>query len=415
MIDVIELLRTLTRLRNTRLHLGVSGSVACYKSADLLRHLLACGIHVSATLSGGARHFVSPLLFSSLGAAPVYPEMFTGEEPFAHLEPGQTCQALLVAPASASLLSRMATGAASDMLSAQILAFAGPVAVAPAMNTLMWSNSATQANVALLKKRGIHLVGPDCGDLACGSTGHGRLAPMAWLLAHALRLLSPQDMAEEDVLVTLGPTREPWDGVRFWSNPSTGTMGASLALCAWMRGARVHAVAGPGVDTHLLPPLPGLTLHPVRTAGEMLDQALELWPSVTMGMFTAAVADFSPVPFGAAKFKKADAPEGFSVSFTPNADILLTLSSSRTGRQKVLGFAAETTASEAELMDLAKAKCARKQADVLAANRVNAEDSGFGSPTNAMAVVSRTGREEAWPVQSKMDVAWDLCSWLLQS
>ena len=414
MIDAIYLLRTLTRLQNRRLHLGVSGSIACYKAADLLRHLLSAKINVSATLTSGAQHFVKPLLFSSLGASPVYPEMFTGEETFAHLEPGQSCHALLVAPASANLIARMAAGLAQDMLSTQLLAFAGPVGIAPAMNTLMWQNAATQANIATLKSRSVTIIGPDTGELACGSKGQGRLAPMPCLFAEALRLLAPKDMAGETVLVTLGPTREPWDGVRFWSNPSTGAMGASLALSSWLRGARVYAIAGPGIDSDLVPPLPGLELCKVKTAKEMLFKAEGFWPEVTMGMFTAAVADFAPVPYGSGKFKKATSPDGINVSFTPNPDILATLSARRDGK-RILGFAAETASDDAELMALARLKLERKGVNVLAANNVRQAGSGFGTGTNAMAVVDRSGRQEHWPLQSKMDVAWDLCTWLLNS
>lgn len=412
-MDAITILRGLTRLHNKRLHLGIAGSVSCYKSCDLLRHLLALGIHVSATLTPGARHFVSPLLFSSLGAAPVYGDMFSGEEPFAHLEPGQTCQALLVCPASASLLARMAQGLASDMLAAQILAFSGPVAVAPAMNCRMWDNAATKANVETLKSRNVAIIEPGSGTLACGAQGQGRLAEIPVILAHALRLLAEQDMAQETVLVTLGPTREPWDGVRFWSNPSTGTMGAALALCAWLRGASVEVVAGPGTDAGLLPALPGMTVHKVTRAQEMYDAAEALWPNVTMGFFSAAVADFSPVPYGEAKFKKDGCTDGFSVSFTPNKDILRSMAARRAKGQKLLGFAAETAPDMQALMELAKLKRAKKDIDVLAANRVNSTETGFGTATNAMAVTSRDGREEIWPLQSKADVAWDLCTWLL--
>ncbi|MDO5536144.1 MAG: bifunctional phosphopantothenoylcysteine decarboxylase/phosphopantothenate--cysteine ligase CoaBC [Desulfovibrionaceae bacterium] len=413
-MDAIQLLRGLTRLKNRRLHLGVAGSVACYRSAELLRHLLACGIHVSATLTPGAKNFVTPLLFSSLGAVPVYPEMFSGEEPFAHLEPGQTCQALLVCPASAGLLARMAHGLAQDMLAAQILAFDGPVAAAPAMNTRMWNNAATRDNVALLKSRGVTIVEPDSGLMACGTSGEGRLADMPQLLAHALRLLCEQDMAGQTVLVTLGPTREPWDGVRFWSNPSTGTMGAALALCAWLRGATVHAVAGPGIGSALVPALPGLTLHQVTTARQMFARASELWDTASMGMFSAAVADFSPRPYGAEKFKK-EGTDTFRVDFEANPDILRTLSEKKRPGQRLLGFAAETAPDMESLMALARKKLRRKDVHVLAANRVNAAGSGFGSATNAMAVAGRDGREEFWPEMGKADVAWDLCSWLLHS
>ncbi len=412
-MDAVEILRGLTHFRNTRLHLGVAGSIACYKSCDLLRHFLAMGIHVSATLTPGARQFVSPLLFSSLGAMPVYTELFGDSEPFAHLEPGQNCQALLVCPASASLMARMAQGMAQDMLSAQILAFPGPVAVAPAMNTNMWQNRATQDNVAALMRRKVTVIGPDSGDLACGAQGKGRLAPLPELILHTLRLLSEQDMTGTSVLVTMGPTREPWDGVRFWTNPSSGTMGASLALCCWLRGASVHAVAGPGITRAMLPSLPGLELHSVTTAKEMYEQTDCLWDAADMGFFSAAVADFSPVPYGSGKFKKKDSPDGFAVEFTPNRDILKTMCSKRRQGQKVLGFAAETAPDMQALMELARIKRAGKNADVIAANMVNSKESGFGSATNAMAVADKNGREEIWPLMSKADVAWDLCTWLL--
>lgn len=413
-MDSLGLLRSLTRLSGRRLHLGVTGSVACLKSAELLRHLLACGVHVSVTLTAGARNFVSPLLFSALGALPVYPELFSGEEPFAHLEPGQTAHGLLVAPASAGILSRMAAGSAEDMLAAQILAFDGPVAVAPAMNCRMWANPATRANAELLKARGVRFIGPEEGDLACGDRGTGRLSAMPVLLAEALRLLAPRDMAGRHALVTMGPTREPWDGVRFWSNPSTGTMGAALALCCWLRGAEVNALAGPGSEG-LLPELPGLRCLPVTTARDMFAAAEELWPSADTGLFASAVADFAPEPAGGAKIKKASVPEGFSLRFRPNPDILQTLSARKKPGQKLLGFAAETVRGEDELLALARVKRARKDTDVLAANSVSAEGSGFAVPTNALAVVTRSGKEELWPLQSKADAAWDLCTWLLQS
>ena len=223
------------RFAGKRLHLGVCGSIACYKALDLLRALHALDIHVSVTLTDGARRFVTPLLFEALGAMPVYGRMFEGDEVFDHLEPGQRAQAMLVAPASADALSRLAAGAASDMLSAQALAFDGPLVVAPAMNPRMWRHPATQDNVATLRRRGARVVVPGCGGTACGDTGQGRLAPVEDLFLAALRALSPQDMAGQRVMLTMGPTREKWDGVRYWTNPSSGTMGAALATSAWLR------------------------------------------------------------------------------------------------------------------------------------------------------------------------------------
>lgn len=394
-----------------RLHLGISGSVACYRALDVLRGLRALDIHVSATLTQGARQFVTPLLFEALGAMPVYGEMFApGEEPFAHLEPGQHAQALLVAPACADTLARLARGAASDMLAAQALAFDGPLLLAPAMNPRMWRHPATQANVATLRERGARIILPACGRAACGDEGEGRLAPVEEIFWQALRALAPQDMAGKRVMVTLGPTREPWDGVRYWSNPSSGRMGGALAVAAWLRGATVTAVCGPSC-----PGLPAeIRRMDVTTAWEMFETAAAVWPDTDFGCFSAAVADFSPVPHGPEKFKKEDAQTGFSVAFEANPDILRRLAADRRPGQKVLGFAAETAPDMDALLALARVKRARKDADLLAGNRVNCGDSGFGSATNSMAVTDRNGREEIWPARAKADVAWELLSWLLR-
>jgi len=417
MSGMAESLRLLTRLRNKRIHLGVTGSVACYKAAELLRLLLACGIHVSATLTPAARRFVSPLLFESLGAFPVYTDMFEkADSPFDHLEPGQNADAFFVVPATANTLAAMAAGLAGEMLHAQILAFDGPVLAAPAMNPRMWMNQATQANCTALSSRGVTLVTPDSGAMACGDSGQGRLAPVPVLFLYALQALAPQDMIGQRVLVTLGPTREPWDGVRFWSNPSSGTMGACLAFAAWMRGAEVTAVTGSGVSKDLLPAgIPYLTRIDCGTAADMYEAAAAAWPDCSMGFFAAAVADFSPVPYGSGKFKKAGAKDGFSVKFTPNRDILASLAAQRAPGQKMLGFAAETAPDMDALLGLAGEKRQRKGCDVIAANIVGRKDSGFASLTNAMAVAGPGDAGEIWENRSKADVAWDLCTCLLNA
>jgi phosphopantothenoylcysteine decarboxylase/phosphopantothenate--cysteine ligase len=386
--------------------------VACYKAAELLRAWLKLNMHVSATLTDAAQHFVTPLLFESLGAMPVYGGMFTpGGEPFAHLETGAHAGVFVVAPASADVLSRLACGGASDMLSAQALAFTGPLILAPAMNPRMWDNKATRANVAVLRERGAVLVGPVFGNVACGEEGEGRFAPLPEIFLAALRALAPHDMAGLRVLVTLGPTREPWDGTRFWSNPSTGRMGAALAVSAWLRGSRVTAICGPG-SAELLPR--GVATCSVCHAREMFEAAQDVWPQMDVGMFVAAVADFSPAETSPEKFKKFVAPDGFSIVFSPNPDILATLAARRRPEQKVLAFAAESVPDMQDLLVLAKEKRARKNVDLLAANYINREGSGFGTLTNSVAVTDIHGREEIWPEQSKADVAWDLCSWLLK-
>ncbi len=396
-------------------HLGISGSVAAYKAAELLRALLRNQIHVSATVSPGARNFVSPLLFASLGAFPVYEELFQNrEEIFAHLEPGQRAKAMLIAPASANAIACIAQGLASDMLSAQALAFAGPLLIAPAMNPKMWNNPATQDNIRILNERGAKIIYPDNGYMADGESGTGKLAELPEIYLALLKALSPQDMQGKRVLVTLGPTREYWDGVRFWSNPSTGKMGAAIAVCAWLRGAEVVAVSGPISDLYLPS---AITLIPVVSAQEMFAQASSYWPASDIGIFCAAVADFAPMPPSVGrsqKFKKNSVSDGFEIAFQANPDILQTLSLGRKPGQKILGFAAEIAADAEKLLPLAKYKLDAKKADLLAANLVNPENSAFGAEDAAMAVLDRNGNSELWPKKSKADIAWDLCSWLLR-
>lgn len=404
-----------SKFAGRRIHLGVSGSIACYKAVELLRAWRRLDLQVSATLTKGAREFVTPLLFSSLGATPVYGDMFAaGEDMFAHLEPGQNADVMVMAPASADLLSRLAAGAASDMLSAQALAFAGPLVAAPAMNPRMWTHAATQENVKRLSARGVHLVRPEEGTAACGDQGTGRLAELSEIFFATLRALSPQDMAGLQVMVTLGPTREAWDGVRYWSNPSSGRMGAALAVCAWLRGAEVTAICGPGVR-YRLPR--DVIRKDVTTAAEMFAAAQAAWPDMDMGFFSAAVADFSPerpADGGLGKFKKTNAQAGFSLNFKPNADILKILAAERKPGQRVLGFAAEIVPDMADLLPLARLKLESKGADIVAANLVNAGHGAFGAAQASMAVVDRSGREEIWSASYKADIAWDLCSWLLQ-
>lgn len=386
--------------RGERVHLGVCGSVAAYKALDLARALVHLELQVTATLTAAATQFVTPLAFRALGAevttAPLDPA-----EPFAHLEPGALARAVAVAPASANCLAKMAHGLADDLLSTQLLACPGPVLVAPAMNPRMWLALATQANVAVLRQRGVRFVGPDPGAVACGEAGEGRLAPVEEIFLEILRLLAPQDLAGVRVLVTLGPTREYFDPARFWSNPSTGAMGACLATAAALRGAEVTAVHGP--ITVALPRL--VRAVPVTSAQEMFAAAMDLFPTADLALCTAAVADFRP-PRQATKHKKDGQP--LTITFAPNPDILAAMGQTKRPGQRILGFAAETGDLEAA----ARAKLARKGADLLAANPIGSPEAGFGSPTNRMVVLDRTGRMESWPVLPKTEIAWRLLSWL---
>ncbi len=395
--------------RPRRLHLGISGSVSVYKVPDLVRQWQDTGLSVSVTLTEAARRFISPLTFAALGASPVYTKLFDdalAPSPFAHLEPGQVADAFIIAPASAATLARLASGAADEILSCQALAFPGMqegrMVLAPAMNPHMWANEATRANVDILRRRGCVFVEPGMGRTACGDEGQGRLADLREIHVAGLRALAPRDMAGKRVLVTLGPTREGWDSLRFWTNPSTGMMGASAAVAAWLRGARVDAVCGPGT-----PWLPSaITRHNVNSAREMLDAASAVWAEADVGVFTAAVADFAPERAEPGKFKKSRAPEGFSLRFMPTPDVLRTLAEVRRPHQKVIGFAAEST----ELEHSVRSKIVSKKADMVVGNLLQ---DGFGTTTDRVFVADCRGREEHWPSMSKPEIAWRLFSWLL--
>jgi phosphopantothenoylcysteine decarboxylase/phosphopantothenate--cysteine ligase len=268
----------------------------------------------------------------------------------------------------------------------------------------MWTNAATQANVRCLRERGHRFVLPVTGRVACGEEGQGKLADPEDIFWAVLRSLCPQDMAGKTLLVTVGPTREPWDGVRCWTNLSTGRMGAAVATAAHLRGARVLAVAGPGT-----PRMPGgLERQDVDTAREMFAAAETLWPQADAGVFTAAVADYRPVPQGEGKFKKQEADDPLNIAFARNPDILLHLASGRRPGQKVVGFAAETSCLE----DQVKAKLVRKKADMIVGNLVVGEDTGFGGGKNTVFVRDIHGRTESWPALSKADIAWRLLDWL---
>mgnify|MGYP000465865653 CR=1 FL=1 len=390
-----------------RVHLGICGSIAAFKMLDFMRILLDADCMVSATLTDAASQFVTPLSFEALGASPVYGSMFDPKsaDSFGHLEPGEIADVMLVAPATASTMARLAHGLADDMLSCQALAFNGPVIVAPAMNPRMWNASATQRNWALLKELGFITIEPQSGLVACGETGTGRFADLIELLPAVFKALSPQDLAGKKVMVTLGPTREPWDAVRFWSNPSSGTMGACVAVAAWLRGADVTVVHGPvSLDFHS-----GIKQVPVQTAQEMFDAATGLWPEMDMACCTAAVADYRPVPHGAGKFKKEGNDNGINVQFENNPDILKTLGKQKADHQRLIGFAAETSSCR----DEAERKLVAKNLDLIACNRIDQAGSGFGVSTNRIFVLDAHGRKEQWPHLKKTEVAWRLWDHLL--
>lgn len=400
--------------RGKLVHLGVSGSISAYKALELLRAYYKGGLRVTATLTSAAASFVMPLSFRSLGAEIVYSSMFSDEQqdmmsenfdPFGHLTPGAEADAFVVAPASATTLQRIASGSASEILSAQALAFPKPLLIAPAMNSRMWENPATKDNCATLLRHGHKIVQPSSGELACGDEGSGKLADLRVIYLETLKMLSSQDLTGQKIMLTLGPTRENWDGVRFWSNHSSGLMGAALAVTAYLRGATVHAVCGPNA-----PWLPdAIKRYDIGSAREMFSAAKDLWPDMDIGIFSAAVADFSPEPLGQHKFKKADAADGFSVKFIPNPDILATLGKEKKSRQRIIGFAAETD----NLEESVKKKLISKNADMMVGNLIGQPNSGFGGVKNTAVLHDRSGKFEHMPTLPKPDLAWRIFDWLL--
>jgi len=384
-----------------RVHLGITGSIAAYKALDLTRAFLHLHLQVGATLTESARKFVTELSLSALGADPLYTDMFTGGANFDHLEPS-VADAFIVAPATANMLAKMAHGIADDLLSCQLLAYPGPILVAPAMNPRMWAATATRENWATLVRRGIVGIEPDCGDVACGDTGQGRLASPDEIFIRTLAALSPQDLRGKKIMLTLGPTHEYFDKARFWSNPSSGIMGACLAIAAALRGAEVTAITGP-VDIFL----PSMIRRiPVITAREMLEAATDVFPSQDIGCFTAAVADFRPPACLTGKYKKSG--QALSLTFEPNPDILATLSNSKKSWQQTIGFAAEAQ----NLEENARLKLDRKNLDLIVANPIDEPGAGFAALTNRVVVMDRHDRHESWPQLPKTEVAWRIWDWI---
>jgi len=388
-----------------RVHLGLTGSVAAYKTADLVRLLSESFVDTGATMTLSAQAFLGPLTLRALGSDPVYScQNSDPMDPYSHLAPSRSAHAFAVFPATANIIAKVAHGIADDLLSTQILAFGKPVFFCPAMNPAMWANSATIDNIGLLRSRGHLIIEPHQGRVACGDHGQGRLAPTPVVYYHLLRVLSPGDLTGKNILVTAGPTHEYFDLVRYFSNPSSGRMGLAIALTCWLRGADVYFVHGPMSP---LFSLPGFELVPVTNANEMLEACLSVWDSCDAGFFTAAVSDFSPVPSSEPKFKK-NSIQTFHLEMNSNPDILSRLSAMKKEDQLVVGFAAEVK----ELETNAGLKLAKKNLDMVVANLVEPGRTPFGSNDNQVMVMDRNGRTESWPNLSKADVAWRLVDWL---
>ena len=383
-----------------KIALGVSGGIAAYKAAEIVRLLQDRGIRVQVVMTAAAQEFVRPLTFAALSGEKVITGMFGSDESQANVESAiehiaiaQAIDALLVAPATADVLARFAHGIASDFLSTLYLATTAPVVVAPAMNVNMWNHAATQSNLEILRKRGVRIVDPGKGYLACGMTGPGRLAENETIVAAVMEALSAwQDLAGETVLVTAGPTREKIDPVRYLTNRSSGRMGYAIAEAALRRGARVLLVSGPAAIA--APDAAEVTR--VETAEEMLAAVLKLLPQSTVVIKTAAVADFRPKTVAAQKIKRKGE---MTLELEPTVDILAEVARRKTF-QVVVGFAAETE----NVLENARQKLASKSLDAIVVNDVSREGVGFDSDRNAVTIISPSEVVEV-PETSKWEVA----------
>ncbi|MBL8789511.1 MAG: bifunctional phosphopantothenoylcysteine decarboxylase/phosphopantothenate--cysteine ligase CoaBC [Rhizobiales bacterium] len=387
----------------------IGGGIAAYKSLELIRILKKRGIGVTAIMTKSAGEFVTPLSVASLSGNKVYGDLFslTDEVEMGHIELSRAADLLVVAPATADLLAKMASGLANDLASTALLATDKPVLVAPAMNVRMWQHPATQRNIRTLRNDGIHFTGPVDGEMACGEFGPGRMAEPDDIANAVEALLSPaaRPLAGRHVLVTAGPTREPIDPVRFISNHSSGKQGYAIASAAARLGARVTLVSGPVS----LPPPAGVQLVPAMTAHSMLT-AVEAALPADIAIFTAAVADWRVAEVAGEKLKKREDGSTPSLAFAENADILRTVASRRQGRPAlVVGFAAETE----KVIEHAQAKLARKGCDLIVANDVSAGNNVFGGDANTVHLVSAKG-VESWPRLSKDEVAARLMATLAE-
>jgi phosphopantothenoylcysteine decarboxylase/phosphopantothenate--cysteine ligase len=381
---------------NKTIVLGITGGIAAYKAAEIVRLLVKEGATVRVIMTKNAQEFITPLTLQTLSGNPVSTEIFslTQESEIGHIRLADTADLILIAPATANVIAKLAHGLADDLLTTVLLATTAPVVIAPAMNVHMYAHPLVQENLRKLTSLGYRVVEPSEGLLACGYEGKGRLADPEDIVEEVHATLTKKDLSGERVIVTAGPNCEPIDPVRFISNRSTGKMGFALARIAWRRGAEVTLVSGP---TGLTPPR-GVRFCAVRTAHEMQQAVLEHYAEATVVVAAAAVADYRPAHVAPQKLKKGEGK--VVIELARNPDILADL-----GRQKgnriLIGFATETE----NVVQNAERKLRSKNLDLIVANDVTQEGAGFAGDTNIVTLIDRNGHHESLPLMSKDDVA----------
>lgn len=383
-------------LKGKKIVLGVTGGIAAYKAAELVRELVRAEAEVHVVMTRSAQAFVTPLTFQTLSGNKVTTELFSliEESEIGHISLADRAEVLVIAPATANVIGKIASGIADDMLTTIVMATKAPVLLAPAMNVHMWENPICRENIQRLLSRGYHFIDPESGELACGYEGKGRLAEIPAIVEKIRVLLSPQDLKGETVLVTAGPTEEPMDPVRFISNRSSGKMGFALARAGARRGAEVVLVSGPCALTFP----PGVKGIRVQTAEEMREAVLGNLESSSILFMAAAVSDYRPSERSPEKIKKSAGSLTLPLELNPD---ILAEAGKRKGRRFIVGFAAETE----NLLQNAQRKLAEKNLDLIVANDVSQAGAGFQVDTNIVKLIEPGGRIEELPLMSKEDLA----------
>jgi phosphopantothenoylcysteine decarboxylase / phosphopantothenate---cysteine ligase len=383
-------------LKGKHVLLGVTGGIAAYKSAELIRLFIKSGCQVKVIMTKHATAFITPLTLQTLSGNPVFLDMFSliKDHDIAHIALAEEADILIIAPATANVIGKVAGGLADDLLTTVALATKAPILICPAMNTNMYENEAVRENMRKLTVRGCHIMAPGTGELACKSEGWGRLPDLPDILEEAAFILTEKDLAGERILVTAGPTREPFDPVRFITNYSSGKMGYALATVARRRGAAVTLISGPSS----LPVPAGVDFIPVSSALEMREAVMRCFKDTTMIIKSAAVADFRPSRQADAKIKKKGGK--LTLTLERNPDILAEI-----GKQKkgcvLIGFAMESE----DLVENAKTKLLTKNLDLIVANDLKQSGAGFQTDTNVVKILDRQGGIESLPLMDKVEVA----------
>lgn len=394
------------RLEGKNILVGITGGIAAYKSCELIRYLVTQGANVRAMMTANGEKFISRLTIESLCNYPVYTEMFPGGQYTAthHIELADWAEAVIIIPATANIIGKLANGIGDDFLSTNLLALHCPTVFAPAMNSNMWLNPAVQQNIATLQGWGYAICNPETGFLAEGYSGVGRLARLEYQIQHLYRAIHPhpQSLTGKTVLITAGGTREHIDPVRMLTNRATGKMGFALAWEAFARGAEVILVHGPG---SLTPPV-GVESHAVVSAADMFDAVQEHFPRADMFISAAAVADYTPARYSPSKIKKQD--QGLTLQLERTRDVLKSMSQQKQAHQQVIGFAVETD----HPLENARKKLIEKDLNAILMNNPGEAGAGFGVDTNKVTLITRDGDRELTPGY-KLDVAGEIFDRLL--